>query len=115
MLYEVITYVSIPFCPSRCSYCSFISQTVENARTLIPDYINNLCEEIKYTSKIAKELNLKLDTIYFGGGTPTSIEANQLEKLMKTISENFDLSYLREYTVEAGRADTITEEKLKVT
>ena len=73
-------YVSIPFCPSRCSYCSFISQTVENARTLIPDYINNLCKEIKYTSKIAKELNLKLDTIYFGGGTPTSIEANQLEK-----------------------------------
>lgn len=107
-------YISIPFCPSRCSYCSFISQDVKNAKSLIPKYIENLCEEIKYTATISKALNLQLDTVYFGGGTPTAIEADQLEKLMKAIAENFDLTHLREYTVEAGRADTITKEKLKV-
>jgi len=107
-------YVSIPFCPSRCSYCSFISQDVKNAKGLIPKYIENLCKEIRYTGEVAKRLNLSLDTVYFGGGTPTAIEDFQLEMLMKTISESFDLSNLREYTVEAGRADTINEEKLLV-
>ena len=107
-------YVSIPFCPSRCSYCSFVSQSIERVQKIIPQYIENLCEEIKYTAKIAKELNLKLDTVYFGGGTPTAITTDQLEALMKAVNTSFDLSYLREYTVEAGRADTITREKLEV-
>lgn len=107
-------YVSIPFCPSRCSYCSFVSQSIQNAKHLIPEYIERLCEEIRYTAKISKELGLQLDTVYFGGGTPTAITENQLEKLMETISQSFDLSNLREYTVEAGRADTITQEKLDV-
>lgn len=107
-------YVSIPFCPSRCSYCSFVSQSVENSIKLIPEYVDKLCEEISYTASKVCDKNLILDTIYFGGGTPTSLEAEQLEKIMKTISDSFDLSHLREYTVEAGRADTITREKLEV-
>lgn len=107
-------YVSIPFCPTRCSYCSFISQTVGSGKKLIPEYISNLCKEIRYTAKLSKELGLKLDTVYFGGGTPTSIEASQLERIMQTVSESFDMSAVREYTVEAGRADTITREKLEV-
>lgn len=107
-------YVSIPFCPSRCSYCSFVSQSVENSIKLIPEYVDKLCEEISYTASKVCDKNLTLDTIYFGGGTPTSLEAEQLEKIMKTISDSFDLSHLREYTVEAGRADTITREKLEV-
>ncbi len=107
-------YVSIPFCPSRCSYCSFVSQSIDRVKKIIPQYIENLCEEIKYTAKIASELNLKLDTVYFGGGTPTAITAQQLEALMKAVNSSFDLSHLREYTVEAGRADTINREKLEV-
>ena len=106
-------YVSIPFCPTRCSYCSFISQTVASGRKLIPDYINRLCEEIAYTGKLVSELGLKLDTVYFGGGTPTSFEAPQLERIMQAVSRSFDMSGVREYTVEAGRADTITEDKLR--
>ena len=107
-------YVSIPFCPSRCSYCSFVSQSVEMCLKEIPTYLENLCKEIEYTAEITRKLGLVLDTIYFGGGTPTTLEAFQLEKLIKCIEKNFDLSNLREYTVEAGRPDTITEEKLSV-
>jgi len=107
-------YVSIPFCPTRCSYCSFISQTVGSGKKLIPEYVSDLCKEIRYTAEISQKLGLKLDSVYFGGGTPTSIEASQLEQIMQTVSESFDMSTLREYTVEAGRADTITKEKLEV-
>lgn len=108
-------YVSIPFCPSRCSYCSFVSHSMETktAKLLVFDYINLLCKEIKNTADITKALGLKLETIYFGGGTPTTLEADELAILFDTISESFDLSCLREYTVEAGRPDTITEEKLR--
>ena len=79
----------------------------------IPEYLDNLCKEIEYTGALVKKLGLKLDTVYFGGGTPTTLEAVQLERLMKTIAASFDLSHLREYTVEAGRPDTITAEKLE--
>lgn len=107
-------YISIPFCPSRCSYCSFVSQSTESSINLIPEYVDRLCDEIAYTADMISGKGLTLDTIYFGGGTPTSLEAIQLEKIMKAISRHFDLSALREYTVEAGRADTITREKLEV-
>ena len=107
-------YVSIPFCPSRCSYCSFVSQSVEGSIRHIPEYVDRLCDEIAYTANMISDKGFRLDTIYFGGGTPTSLEAYHLEKIMKTISNSFDLSFLREYTVEAGRADTITREKLEV-
>ncbi|MBR6045915.1 MAG: coproporphyrinogen dehydrogenase HemZ [Ruminococcus sp.] len=107
-------YVSIPFCPTRCSYCSFISQTVASGKKLIPEYIERLCEEIAYTAQLTKELGLRLDTVYFGGGTPTAFEATALERIMRAVSDSFDMSTVREYTVEAGRADTITREKLEV-
>ena len=108
-------YISIPFCPTRCSYCSFISQSASGAavKKLIPEYVENLCAEIRYTGKIAERLSLKPNCVYFGGGTPTTLEAPFLERIMKAIAEAFDLSYVCEYTVEAGRPDTITKEKLE--
>ena len=105
-------YIGIPFCPSRCSYCSFVSHSVEQAKKLIPEYVEYLCREIEYTGKIAKDLELRLETIYIGGATPTSLTAEQLTKIMDSVKKNFNLNYLREYTVEAGRPDTVTYEKL---
>lgn len=105
-------YISVPFCPTRCSYCSFVSHSVEQAKKLIPQYVDLLCKEIEKTGLIARELNLRLETVYIGGGTPTTLSAEQLETVMTTVKTSFNLEYLREYTVEAGRPDTITEEKL---
>lgn len=105
-------YVSIPFCPTRCSYCSFVSSAIDGAAKLIPEYLDRLCDEIRIVAKISEQAGLTADTVYFGGGTPTALEAGQLARLMKVIEENFNLSCLREYTVEAGRADTITAKKL---
>lgn len=105
-------YVSIPFCPSRCSYCSFVSHSIQNATDLIEPYVNLLCDELKNIAKIAGDLGLRLETIYFGGGTPTTLSDTQLDKILCTVEQNFDLSTLREYTVEAGRPDTVTKAKL---
>ncbi len=107
-------YVSIPFCPTRCSYCSFISQSAQGAsvKRLIPLYIENLCDEIRKTGEITASLGLKPDTVYFGGGTPTTLSAEQLARIMSTVAESFDLSLVTEYTIEAGRPDTVTAEKL---
>lgn len=105
-------YISIPFCPTRCAYCSFVSQSVEKSVKLIPEYVKFLCKEIEITAKIAKDLNLRLETIYFGGGTPTAISSEQLTSIMSAIKDNFDLSFLHEYTIEAGRPDTIDMDKL---
>ncbi len=107
-------YISIPFCPSRCVYCSFVSTTTKNSKKLMQDYTKKLCEELIYTAKKAKELNFNLKTIYIGGGTPTAISALELEEIMKTISENFNIDSLEEYTVEAGRADCTDFEKLLI-
>ena len=107
-------YISIPFCPTRCSYCSFVSHSVTQAKKLIPQYVENLCKELEITAKTAKENGLRLETVYIGGGTPTAISAEHLDKIMKVVAENFDLTNLREYTVEAGRPDTVTKEKLTV-
>lgn len=104
-------YVSIPFCPSRCSYCSFVSHSIENTYKLIEPYVDLLIKEIEETGRYAKELGLKLETVYFGGGTPTTLSAKDLSRIFKAIEDNFDLSNLREYTVEAGRPDTVTKEK----
>lgn len=111
---SISLYISIPFCPTRCSYCSFVSHSIESAKKLIPDYVEYLCREIEIYGRIIKDLRLKIDTVYFGGGTPTSINADQLERLMNAVAENIDISNIREYNVEAGRADTITYDKLKV-
>ncbi len=96
-------YVSIPFCPTRCAYCSFVSHSIGRAAKLIPAYLDRLCEELADLARIVSELGLRLRTVYFGGGTPTSLTAEQLARLMDTISDSFDLSGLWEYTVEAGR------------
>lgn len=107
-------YVSIPFCPTRCAYCSFVSQSVVRAARLIPEYVSLLCGELVHTARIAKELNLRLESVYIGGGTPTTLSPPQLEQLLDTIREHFDLTTCREFTVEAGRPDTVTPEKLAV-
>ena len=105
-------YISIPFCPSRCNYCSFVSQSIEKAKHLIGDYVDLLCEEIKITAEVAKNLGLTLETVYMGGGTPTTLSASQMAQVLKTVNDSFDMSNCREFTVEAGRPDTITREKL---
>lgn len=107
-------YISIPFCPSRCSYCSFVSHSVEKASSLIETYVELLCQELELTSKIANICKLKLETIYIGGGTPTTLSPELSEKLLSKICECFDFSKLKEFTVEAGRPDTFTKEKLMV-
>ncbi len=105
-------YVSIPFCPTRCSYCSFVSHSIEQAAKLIDEYVELLVKEIAVTGEYARQNGLRLETVYFGGGTPTTLSAAQLSTLFDAIEKNFDLSNLREYTVEAGRPDTVTRDKL---
>ncbi|MFQ8953952.1 MAG: radical SAM protein [Oscillospiraceae bacterium] len=83
-------------------------------RTGIPQYIDLLCEELRQTAEIAKKLSLRLETIYIGGGTPTSVTDKQLEEIMSAVAENFPVQSAAEYTVEAGRPDTVTREKLEV-
>lgn len=109
-------YIGIPFCPSRCSYCSFVSHSITSrgAHELIPQYVDKLCEEIEQTAEAVRRRGCFCDTVYFGGGTPTAIDAAYLDRIMKTVGSCFDLSKLREYTVEAGRPDTVTAEKLAV-
>lgn len=105
-------YVGIPFCPSRCSYCSFVMASIERAEKLIEPYTKLLCEEIKRTAEIANKLGLRLETVYFGGGTPTTLSAEQLDTVLRTVNNSFDMSTCREFTVEAGRPDTIDIGKL---
>lgn len=105
-------YVGIPFCQSRCSYCSFVMASIERAEKLIEPYTKLLCEEIKRTAEIANKLGLRLETVYFGGGTPTTLSAEQLDTVLRTVNKSFDMSTCREFTVEAGRPDTIDIAKL---
>lgn len=107
-------YISIPFCPTRCSYCSFVSHSNESAKKLIPSYVELLCRELQYTAEIAKRLSLVLESVYMGGGTPTALEADELKKITDTISKNFNISPECEYTIEAGRPDSVTKAKLEV-
>ncbi len=105
-------YVGIPFCPSRCSYCSFVMSSIERAEKLIEPYVSLLCEEIEATAEAANSLGLRLETVYFGGGTPTTLSAEQLDKVLSAVNSCFDMSSCREFTVEAGRPDTIDSDKL---
>lgn len=109
-------YISVPFCPSRCSYCSFVSHSIENekAKKLLPQYVEYLVKELEITGEIAKANGLKLESVYVGGGTPSTLSAEQLKTVTDAVNNSFDLSTCREFTVEAGRPDTITEEKLRV-
>ena len=106
-------YVSIPFCPTKCSYCSFVSNTIQQAGNLLPEYLEKLCCELDKTAAYPEKFGLKLETIYIGGGTPGVLMPEQLDVLMKKISKCFDISSVREYTVELGRPDVITLEKLR--
>ncbi len=111
---SVSMYISIPFCPSRCSYCSFTSHAIEKAAKLIPQYVDLLCEELRDTAVLMDELGLHLETVYMGGGTPTVLSPEQMDRVLSTARSSFDFSGVRELTVEAGRPDTITPEKLEV-
>lgn len=109
-------YISIPFCPTRCSYCSFVSHSIgnEKARELVPQYVEKLCEELRLTAELVKQCSLRLTSVYWGGGTPTTLEPDALDRILTEIENNFDLSGCLEYTVEAGRPDTVTREKLEI-
>ena len=111
---EISLYIGIPFCPSRCAYCSFVSADVKKALKLVEPYLEALCREIAACGPLLREAELYLRTIYIGGGTPTTLSAPQLDRLLTQVETCFDLSRLTEYTVEAGRPDTITAEKLAV-
>ena len=105
-------YVGIPFCPSVCSYCSFSSSPIGQWKDRVDAYLDALIREIRYIGSRAE--GRVPDTVYIGGGTPTTLEAEQLKRLLDTVTECFDLSGVLEFTVEAGRPDSITEEKLSV-
>lgn len=111
---DVSVYVGIPFCPTRCAYCSFVSRTVGKRTELIAPYLEALLQEIRLTAKLLESSGRSVRTIYIGGGTPTTLSAQQLELLLRTIRECFDLSQLLEFTVEGGRPDTLDLEKLRV-
>lgn len=106
-------YISIPFCPSRCAYCSFVSYSTKRLLDLIPLYIERLKRDLSRTFYAIKGLGMNVATIYIGGGTPSMLTVEQLTDLLSHISNLCDVSSLMEYTLEAGRPDTITEEKLK--
>lgn len=111
--HDICLYVGIPFCPTRCSYCSFVSQSVQKSMKLIPNYLAALYREIDATAQVVSELKLRPIAIYMGGGTPTTLSAAQLDELCSRLEAAFDFSAVREYTVEAGRPDTTTKEKLE--
>lgn len=118
-------YVSIPFCPTRCKYCSFVSNSVTQMKKLLPEYMARMDAEMQMMREIIAECGLQIDTVYIGGGTPTTLEATDLYRLLEWIEDDLllqapnadglrTMTPLREYTVEAGRPDTITREKLEI-
>jgi len=111
---DISLYVGIPFCASRCKYCSFVSHSVDKAGHLVEPYIETLLSEMQIIGESVKAKNLKIKSLYIGGGTPTALSSPQLKRVMEGINENFDLSNLIEYTVEAGRPDTADCEKIKM-
>ena len=110
---DVSLYVGIPFCPTRCAYCSFVSRTVGKRTELIEPYLAALLQEIRLTGELLAKSGRTVRTIYIGGGTPTTLSNEQLKLLMGEISRAFDLSRLIEFTVEGGRPDTLNAEKLR--
>ena len=110
---DISLYVGIPFCPSRCYYCSFVSSTTAQSGHLIAPYLDTLCREIAETAALVREAGKRVQSVYIGGGTPTTLDEDQLARLLAALADSFDFSHLREYTVEAGRPDTITPGKLR--
>lgn len=105
-------YLDIPFCPSKCIYCSFASMGVDQMKHFVEPYLEAMFTEIDETAKIVRKMGFRVDTVYIGGGTPTTLSAENLDKLLFKISQKFDLTNIKEFTVEAGRPDTITASKL---
>lgn len=110
---DVSLYLGIPFCPTRCVYCSFVSQTTGRQGALLEPYLDALEREIEVTARLLRETGRTVRTLYIGGGTPTTLSTPQLRRLMQTIRTHFNLSSLIEYTVEGGRPDTLDPEKLR--
>lgn len=111
---SVSIYIGIPFCPTRCLYCSFVSTDLKKSGKYTDDFVRLLVKEIEKTSQILSELSLYVQNVYIGGGTPTSLSANQLKDIFDAIEKYLKNEKLKEFTLEAGRPDTITKEKLLV-
>lgn len=111
---ELSLYIGIPFCPTRCAYCSFVSADVQKALKLVDPFLEALDREIDAVAAIVPKAGAVIRSIYIGGGTPTTLSASQLDHLLSHVRSAFDLSRLSEFTVEAGRPDTITPEKMQV-
>lgn len=109
---KVSIYISIPFCPTRCSYCSFPSNPLDRYKNYRDSYVTALCKEIKGISDVLKSKGKDIETIYIGGGTPTTLEVDHFVEIFNSMENNFNLSKLKEFTIEAGRPDTIDIEKL---
>ncbi len=110
---DISLYIGIPFCPTRCSYCSFVSRTVGKRTELLEPYLAALYKELFHTGKLLANSGKTIRTIYIGGGTPTTLSSSQLAQLLDTVSNAFDLSRCLEFTVEGGRPDTLDAEKLR--
>ena len=111
---DIAIYIGIPFCPTRCAYCSFVSHSVERSFALVPPYVEALIAEIRAGGEMVKARGLRVRAFYMGGGTPTTLTAEQMDRVLTAFEESFDLTHCEEITVEAGRPDTITAEKLAV-
>ena len=111
---EISLYIGIPFCPTRCAYCSFVSASVEKSFKLMEPYLETLTAEIDAAGRMVRETGLRVKSFYMGGGTPTTLSARQMDALLTKVNESFDLSGCAEYCIEAGRPDTIDREKLQV-
>ncbi len=111
---DISLYVGIPFCPTRCAYCSFVSQSVEKSLHMIEPYLDVLCREITDAAEMVRETGLRIKSFYMGGGTPTTLSAQQMDRLLTHLNRSFDMSGCAEYCIEAGRPDTITRDKLQV-
>ena len=111
---DIAVYVGIPFCPTCCAYCSFVSQSVERSFSLVDPYVDALVAEIRSGGEMVRRLGLRVRAFYMGGGTPTTLSAQQLDRVLGAFTDAFDTSTCDERTVEAGRPDTITAEKLEI-
>lgn len=111
---DIDIYVGIPFCPTRCVYCSFVSQSVEKSFALVPPYVEALAAELRAGGEMVRRAGLRVRSFYMGGGTPTTLTAEQMDTVLTAFESSFDLTDCTERTVEAGRPDTITPEKLSV-
>ncbi len=111
---DISLYVGIPFCPTRCIYCSFVSQAIEKSGAMLEQYLEALLQEIEATAELLAQMHVRVRTVYIGGGTPTTLSASQLDRLMAAIDRSIDHSARLEYTVEGGRPDTLSREKMDV-